>query len=170
MRKEQKIVALGAASGILTMLALMYALSGWMPALSGYADAGERLAFAAKWIALAAAPLFFAIMAVGNARFKSDAIDPTAGKESRTMIINGRVADNTLQQLALFAAASFAVAASASGEELSVVAAGSIVFVVARVAFWIGYRINPLYRAAGMAATSYLNVLLLGIAAWMAWR
>ena len=170
MRKEQKIVAVGAASGILAMLASMYVLSGWMPALPDYADAGERLAFAAKWIALAAAPLFFAIMAVGNARFKSDAIDPTAGKESRTMIINGRVADNTLQQLALFAAASSAVAASASGDMQSIVAAGAIVFVVARVAFWIGYRIDPLYRAAGMAATSYLNVLLFGIAAWMAWR
>ena len=170
MRKEQKVVAVGAASGILTMLASMYVLSGLMPALPDYADAGERLAFAAKWTALAAAPLFFAIMAVGNGRFKSDAIDPTAGKESRAMIINGRVADNTLQQLALFAAASSAVAASGVGDELSIVAAGSVVFVVARIAFWIGYRIDPLYRATGMAATSYLNVLLFGVAAWMAWR
>lgn len=170
MKKEQKIVAVGAASGILTMLASMYLLSGWMPAPAEYADAGERLAFAAKWIAFAAAPLFFAIVAVGNARFKSDAIDPTAGKESRTMIINGRVADNTLQQYVLFAAASFAVAAGARGAELGIVAAGAIVFLVARVAFWIGYRIDPLYRAAGMAATSYLCVVLFGIAAWMTWR
>lgn len=152
------------------MIASMYLLSGWIPALVEPADAGERMAFAAKWIALAAAPLFFAIAAVGNARFKSDAIDPTAGKESRTMIINGRVADNTLQQYALFGAASFAVAAGARGDELGIVAAGAIVFLVARMAFWIGYRINPLYRAAGMAATSYLCVVLFGIAGWMAWR
>ncbi len=86
------------------------------------------------------------------------------------MIINGRVADNTLQQFALFVAASLAVEAGGFGDELSIVASGAIIFVIARVAFWIGYRIDPLYRAAGMAATSYLNVLLFGIAAWMAWR
>ena len=170
MRREQKIVATGAASGVLTMLAAMYVLPDWMPALAEHAAAGERLAFAAKWIAFAAAPLFFALAAVGNARFKSDAIDPTAGKESRTMIINGRVADNTLQQFALFAAGALAVAAGARGDELDIVAAAAVVFVVARIAFWIGYRIDPLYRAAGMAATSYLCVVLFGIAAWMAWR
>lgn len=170
MRKEQKIVAIGASSGIAMMLVSMWVLAGWMPALADTADAGERLAFAAKWIAVAAAPLFFAIMAIGNGRFKSDAIDPTAGKESREMIINGRVADNTLEQFALFASAALAVAASAFGDELWIVAAGAAVFVVARIAFWIGYRIHPLYRAAGMAATSYLNVLLLGAAIWLAWR
>jgi uncharacterized membrane protein YecN with MAPEG domain len=53
---------------------------------------------------------------------------------------------------------------------LWIVAAAAVVFVVARVAFWIGYRIHPLYRAAGMAATSYLCVLLFGLAAWFAWR
>lgn len=170
MKPEQKIVAVGAAFGVLSMLASMALLPSVSPALPVVADSGERLAFAAKWVALGAAPLFFAIASVGNARFKSEAIDPTAGKESRTMIINGRVADNTLQQYALYTAGSFAVAAGARGDELGFVVAAAIVFVVARVAFWIGYRIHPLYRAAGMAATSYLAVVLFGLATWMAWR
>ena len=168
MKREQKIVAIGAASGIATMLAVVFGLSDLMPALPATADAGERLAFAAQWTALAALPLFLAITAVGNARFKSDAIDPTAGKEDRAMIINGRVADNTLQQFALFVSASLAVAASAPGDALGVIAMGAVVFVVARFAFWIGYRIDPLYRAFGMAATSYLSVVLFGIAIWHA--
>ena len=46
--------------------------------------------------------------------------------------------------------------------------AATVVFVVARFAFWIGYRIYPLYRAFGMAATMYLNFGLLGWAAWAA--
>jgi len=29
--------------------------------------------------------------------------------------------------------------------------------VTARAVFWVGYRINPLYRAPGMAATAYMN-------------
>jgi hypothetical protein len=39
---------------------------------------------------------------------------------------------------------------------------------VARMAFWIGYRIDPLYRAFGMGATGYLNVGLLAFAMWKA--
>jgi hypothetical protein len=170
MSPDQKKVAIGASSGIATMLLGVWGLSQVMPCLPEAADAGERLAFAAKWIALAAAPLFFAIVAVGNARFGSEAIDPTLGKESRAMIVNGRVVDNTVQQYLLFLSASLAVAASASGPQLSLVAAASVLFVFFRFAFWIGYRIHPLYRAFGMSSTAYLNALLFGAAIWMSWR
>ena len=34
----------------------------------------------------------------------------------------------------------------------------AIVFVVARAVFWLGYRLNPLYRAPGMSATAYMNL------------
>ena len=50
---------------------------------------------------------------------------------------------------------------------MRVIAAATIVFIVARFAFWVGYRIHPLYRAFGMAATMYLNV---GILAWAGWN
>ena len=40
-------------------------------------------------------------------------------------------------------------------------------FVAARIAFWVGYRIHPLYRAAGFAATAYLNIGLIGAALWL---
>jgi hypothetical protein len=41
-----------------------------------------------------------------------------------------------------------------------------IVFIVARIAFWVGYRVHPLYRAFGMAGTGYLNVGILAFALW----
>ena len=44
---------------------------------------------------------------------------------------------------------------------MRLIPAATIVFIVVRLAFWIGYRIHPLYRAFGMAATGYLNVGLL---------
>jgi hypothetical protein len=98
MRKEQKVVLAGALSGILAMLVALGVLSPIMPDLPAGADEGARLAFAVKWAALAAAPLFAMLAAIGNARFASDAIDPTAHKESPAMVVDGRVADNTLQQ------------------------------------------------------------------------
>jgi uncharacterized MAPEG superfamily protein len=169
MDRAQKLVARGAATGVAMMVGALAGLSRFMPGLAAGADAGERLAFAVKWMALAAAPLFLVIMAIGNARFKSDAIDPTAHREDRPMIINGRVAENTLQQFVLFSAAALAVTATSRGDELSIVSGATVVFVIARFAFWIGYRIDPLYRAAGFASTAYLNIILFSIAIWRAW-
>jgi uncharacterized MAPEG superfamily protein len=170
MRKEQEIVAAGASTGIIAMLAALVLLSPIMPALPIAADAGERLAFALKWIALAAAPLICAIAAVGNARFGSEAIDPTAKLEKPETVIDGRVGDNTTQQFLLFGAASLAVAATSRGDQLGLIAAAAITFFVCRFAFWIGYRIHPLHRAFGFSSTFYLNLVLFGVAAWRAWR
>jgi len=39
-------------------------------------------------------------------------------------------------------------------------------FVIARTVFWIGYRVRPIYPAAGMSATGYLNAGLLGYGIW----
>jgi len=170
MNREQKLVAIGASSGVAIMIGALIGLSSVMPGLPITADAGDRLAFAAKWLALAAAPLFLAIIAVGNARFMSEAIDPTAGKESQSMVVNGRVVDNSLQQYVLLFAATMAVAASANGTQLGIVSAASVIFIVSRFAFWIGYRIEPVYRAFGFASTAYLNIILFGTATWLAWR
>ena len=169
MTSDQKKVAVGATSGIFAMLAGLLALSGIITGLAADAIAGERLAYAVQWIAAAALPLAVAIASVGNARFNSEAIDPTAGKESSRMFVDCRVVDNGVQQYLLFAAASLAVAAGARGDQLGVVAAGAIIFIIARLTFWIGYRIRPVYRAAGFASTFYLNLVLFGYALWLAW-
>lgn len=170
MTTDQKRVAAGAASGVFAMLAGLFALSGIIAGLAVDANASERLAYAVKWIALGALPLAAAIASVGNGRFNSEAIDPTAGKESHAMVVNGRVVDNTVQQFLLFATASLAVAAGARGDQLGTVAAAAIVFVIARLVFWTGYRIRPVYRAAGFASTFYLNVVMFGYALWLAWH
>lgn len=170
MTSDQKIVAVGAASGVITMITALIILSILIPGLGADAGAGERLAYAVKWIALGALPLALAIGSVGNARFGSEAIDPTAGKESQAVAVTCRVVDNTAQQFLLFGASALAVAAGVRGDQLGVVAAGAIIFAVARFAFWIGYRVRPLYRAAGFASTFYLNLIMFCIALWAAWR
>lgn len=158
MKSEQKTVAIGALSGITTMAWSLWLLTRYLPA-PAFADlASERLAYALKANVVALLPLFIMLVAIGNARFLSEAIDPTRHAESRVVEINGRVADNTLQQNFVFAVASLALSTVVPAQHLQVVWACAIVFVVARLAFWIGYRINPLYRAPGMAATAYMNL------------
>jgi hypothetical protein len=168
MRPAQKTVAIGASSGIVTMLVALWLLTPIMPAPAPEAAIAERIAFTLRWDALAILPLFAMIVAVGNARFTSDAIDPTAGKEDRAMIINGRVTDNTVQQYLLFLLGTLAVAAS-EGARMGVVSAAAAIFIAMRIAFWIGYRIDPLYRAFGMSSTAYLAVALGVYAIWLNW-
>ena len=168
MRAEQKIVAVGAASGVIAMAVGVWVLTAALPTPSIVDSLAERVAYALRANVLALVPFFVMLIAVGNARFLSDAIDPTRRAESRSMEIDGRVADNTLQQTFVFAVASLALSTIVALQYLQVVWACAIVFVLARVVFWVGYRLNPLYRAPGMAATSYMNLgMILYVLFWI---
>ena len=161
MKPEQKIVAIGAASGVATMALGVWFLTHSLPPPEIADTLGERLAYALKANIVAILPFVIMIITVANSRFLSEAIDPTRRAESRSMEIDGRVVDNTLQQNFVFAIASLSLSTVVSMHQLQVVWACAIVFVVARSAFWLGYRLNPLYRAPGMAATAYMNLGML---------
>ena len=167
MTHEQKTVAIGAASGVLTMVAAIAGISLISADTSALTDVAGRLAYTLKANALAAIPLMVGTITVANNRFLSEAIDPTLHKEDQATLVNGRVLDNTLQQYVLFVIGTLALSVSLPASQMKVIAAATIVFIVARFAFWIGYRIHPLYRAFGMAATMYLNI---GILAWVGWN
>jgi hypothetical protein len=166
MTRDQRIVAIGAASGVLAMLASVATLYQFVPANPGLADLSARLGYTLEMNAFAILPLLVRVMLVANQRFLSEAIDPTLHQENLAMQVDGRVVDNTLQQSMLFLIGTLALSVNLAGPQMKVITAAMIVFVVARVAFWIGYRIHPLYRAFGMAATGYLNVGILVSACW----
>jgi hypothetical protein len=170
MTRDQKIVAIGAASGVAAMLAAVSTIYRLWPANPGLADSSLRLAYALQANAFAVLPLLIAVMAVGNSRFLSEAIDPTLQKEDRKTQIDGRVVENTLQQYVMFLVGTLALSVNLTAEQMRAIPATAVVFVVARIAFWVGYRIHPLYRAFGMAATGYLNVGILAFALWGALR
>jgi hypothetical protein len=158
MRPEQKIVAIGAASGVIGMVLTVWLLTTWLPAPVGIDTTADRLAFALRINLIAVLPLFGMIITIANSRFLSEAIDPTRKAENQRQIVDGRVADNTLQQNFVFVIVSLTLATLIPVTHLQVVWACAVVFVIARLVFWIGYRIHPLYRAPGMSGTAYLNL------------
>lgn len=167
MTKDQKTVAIGAVSGIVMMVVLVWALAQIVPTPELVDTPGRRLAYAFRWSVIAVLPLFFMIAAVGNARFLGEAIDPTAQKEDQKLVVNGRVADNTTQQFLLFLVGITALSVSLPIEMMSYVPAVAITFVICRIVFWIGYRIHPLYRAPGFASTAYMNLFMYIAVIWM---
>jgi hypothetical protein len=168
MTRDQKIVAIGAASGVAAMIVAIAGVYQLWPSSLSLVDNSSRLAYALQANAFAVIPLLAGIIAVGNNRFLSEAIDPTLQKEDAATQINSRVLDNTLQQFILFLVATTALSINLTAAQMRIIPAATIVFVAARLAFWVGYRIHPLYRAFGMAATAYLNIGLLGFALWKA--
>jgi amino acid permease len=170
MTKEQRIVGVGAASGVTAMIVAIAGIYQLWPVDANMADLGSRIAYALQANAVAALPLLIGIMTVGNNRFLSEAIDPTLHKEDLGTQINGRVVENTTQQFLLFLIGTLALSVNLTGEQMRAIPAAALVFVVARIAFWIGYRIHPLYRAFGMAATGYLNVGIIVCALWRAFH
>lgn len=167
MTQDQRAVAFGASSGTITMLLLIWGLSKVIPSPTIADAAADRLAYALHWAVLPALVFFAMIVAVGNARFASEAIDPTLGKESQKMVVDGRVADNTTQQFLLFMVGILALSVSLPLSRMSVVAAIAITFVIMRIAFWIGYRIKPVHRAFGFASTAYLNLGMMLATLWL---
>jgi hypothetical protein len=169
MTSDQKSVAIGAVSGIVTMILSLWLLYSVLPNPELFSLA-DRLAYALKWDAVALLPLIAMFGAIGNARALGEAIDPTLGKEDARMLINGKVAANTLEQFMLFFVGSLALAAAIEGPKIKIVSAAAIAFVIMRIAFWIGYRIRPVYRAFGFASTFYMNLGLLVGAIWLGFR
>lgn len=162
MQQAQKIVGIGAASGVVFMVVGVWLLTGWLPQPAIADVPGDRIGYALRANVVALVPLFIMLITIGNSRFLSDAIDPTRKAESQSMDIDGRAVGNTLEQNFGFAVASLALSTLVPLSQLQVVWACAIVFVVARFVFWIGYRMNPLYRAPGMSATAYLNLGMIG--------
>ena len=136
------------------MVLCVWGLYTYLPAIPG----ADSIAFVFKMNLIATLPLFAMLIAIGNARFLSDAIDPTQHKESRALEIDARVAENTLQQTLVFVVATLAFVTVFPIGMGKLFAALAITFVIARIVFWVGYRMNPLLRAPGMAATAYLNL------------
>ena len=158
MKAEQRIVVIGAAMGVVVMALSVWALTRVLPMPAIADTSAERLVYALRANLVAIMPFIAMVATVANSRFFSEAIDPTRGVESRTLEIDSRAADNTLQQSYVFTAATLALSTVVPLHHLQVVWACAIVFVAARAAFWLGYRLDPLYRAPGMSATAFMNL------------
>ena len=158
MRTEQKIVGVGAAIGTVTMALSVWALMDILPIPAVPDTTSDRLAYALRANVVAIMPFIVMVVTVANARFLSAAIDPTRHAESRSLEIDRRAADNTLQQTFVFTVAMLATSTIVPLDHLQIVWASVIVFVAARAAFWLGYRLDPLYRAPGMSATAFINL------------
>ena len=156
MFRQKQLLILGGmlAAAIAGVVVVFYVQ--WGAPDPAPADAGERLAFAVRWMLVPGLALLAGIGMTANQRFlKSDAIDGERRVEGKGFEINLRYNQNTLEQLALAAVAWTGLALVLPVEQLGVIARMAVLFGVGRAAFWLGYLYAPWARAFGMGLTAY---------------
>lgn len=122
-------------------------------------DVASRLALAVRSMLISGVALMVGVGLVANRRFfLEDAIDGTRAPDSRSLEINLRYNQNTLEQSVLAAIAWSGLALALPHRDLALIPALAILFGIARALFWVGYLISPAARALGFALTFYPTV------------
>jgi uncharacterized metal-binding protein len=139
----------------------------FMPALGGMEEPLARFVIALKCCCMAILFCFLTgIEAVAHERLRSPAIDPLSGYETRRLTINLRYLQNTLEQLVLFVPGLFALAFyCADGHSMRAVIATTVVWIVTRFVFWIGYHYGSQHRAIGAPGMMQSMLVLLYVCA-----
>jgi uncharacterized MAPEG superfamily protein len=105
------------------------------------------------------------IEAVAHERLSSPAFDPLSGFETQRLRIDQRYLQNTLEQIVVFGAALFGLAAYATGgSAMRTVLATAVVWVLMRFAFWIGYHFSAAMRGLGAPGVALNLIVLLYVA------
>jgi hypothetical protein len=130
-------------------------------------EPSRRLAFALRWMILPGLCLLLGVMVAGRRGFIADAIDGTRTPASRSLEINLRYNQNSLEQAVLVCIAWVNLATTLPIAHLVLIPAMATLFVIGRAAFWVGYSIYPMGRAFGMVLTALPTM---GAYAWLVWR
>lgn len=148
----------GIAVSALVTAAIWYALYRFLPEPGPV----EPLQTALACCSIAALlTLMAGVEAVAHERLVTPAIDPLAGFETRRMRVNQRYLQNTLEQFVIFAAGLLALSAYATPRILIIV---TIIWVLMRWAFWVGYHKGPLLRGWGAPGMVQSILVLLYVA------
>jgi uncharacterized MAPEG superfamily protein len=137
-----------------------------MPPLAGMDNLADRMLFALKCFCIAVLfCLVTGVEAVAHERLSSPAFDPLSRFETRRLRVNQRYLQNTLEQILVFAAGLFGLAAYCpGGSAMRAVLATSVVWILARFAFWIGYHRSAAMRGLGAPGMALSMIVLLYVA------
>jgi uncharacterized MAPEG superfamily protein len=166
-RKQRKggIAAIAGASVVAS--ALWCSVFYFAPPINAMETLSGRMVFALKCCCVAVLFTFVVgVEAVAHERLQSPAFDPLAGHETRRLQVNLRYLQNTLEQLVVFVAGLFGLAAYASGgEAMRAVLATTVVWIMSRLAFWVGYHRSAAMRGIGAPGLVLSLVVLLYVGA-----
>jgi hypothetical protein len=168
MTRKQAIGAAGAGAGFLALLIWFH----FAPSLFSTAplprdDPASRIAYALRWLIAPGLTLLAGVWIAARRGFLPDAIDGTRSPASRSLEINLRYNQNTVEQVLLAVIAWPALSFELPVDRLYLIPALATSFLIGRATFWIGYLIHPMGRAFGMVVTILPTICAY---IWLGWR
>jgi uncharacterized MAPEG superfamily protein len=134
----------------------------WLVPAAAPVDAPvDRLILAVQWLAAPALVLILMLMGCMRIIDTERAEDPFAGAESRRFLVNQRVVQNTVEQMAYFLPALLALSVVIDPVHTRFLPVLVITWCLARIVFWIGYQIDPQHRSLGFGWTQNTGMLAL---------
>ncbi len=154
------------AAAVPVAIALWLAIDRFVPPLAGMDSLAARMVFTAKCSTLAVLfCLVTGVEAVAHERLFSPAFDPLSGFETRRLRVNQRYLQNTLEQTVVFIVGLFGLAIYApTGSAMRAVVATTVVWIIARFAFWFGYHRSAAMRGLGAPGMAMSMLVLLYVA------
>jgi hypothetical protein len=164
--RQRRTGMLWIAASAPVAIAVWLAIDRFAPPLSGMESLAARMVLTIKLSALAVLfCLVTGVEAVAHERLVSPAFDPLSGFETRRLRVNQRYLRNTLEQTVVFIAGLFGLAAYASsGAAMRAVVATTVVWILARFAFWFGYHRSAAMRGLGAPGMLMSMLVLLYVA------
>jgi uncharacterized MAPEG superfamily protein len=142
---------------------LMLGVVYWLMPAAGPLDAPvDRFLFAVQWCVAPTAVLSFMILGCMRIIDTEKAEDPFAGAESRRFLINQRVIQNTVEQMAYFLPALLALSVRLDPAHTRAIPVLVVAWCIARVVFWVGYQLHPDHRSLGFGWTQNTAMLAVG--------
>jgi hypothetical protein len=162
-RGERRAGMIVIAAAMLIALLLWLSVAFLLPPLAGMDSLTDRMLLTLKCCCLAVLfCLVTGVEAVAHERLFSPAFDPLSGFKTRRLLVNQRYLQNTLEQVLVFAAGLFGLAAySPDGSAMRAVVATTVVWILTRFAFWIGYHRSAAMRGWGAPGMALSMVVLL---------
>jgi hypothetical protein len=163
-QRRTGMIAIAAAMPV--ALSLWLAIAYLVPPLTGMDSLGSRMLFTLKCCCLAVLfCLVTGVDAVAHERLFSPGFDPLSGFETRRLQVNQRYLQNTLEQIFVFTPGLFGLAAySPDGSAMRAVLATTVVWILTRFAFWIGYHRSAAMRGLGAPGMALSMIVLLYVA------
>jgi hypothetical protein len=162
--RRQRKAGIGAiAVASLLALGLWLGIDYLMAPLAGMDSLGARMLLTLKcYCAAVLFCLVTGIEAVAHERLTSPAFDPLVGFQTRRLCVNQRYLQNTVEQIIVFGAALFGLAAySPDGSAMRAVVATTVLWTVSRAAFWVGYHRSAALRGLGAPGMAISMIVLL---------
>jgi hypothetical protein len=166
-RQERKSGMLAIGASVAVSAVIWVALWQLLPPLVGMDSIGARMLVALKCVALATLfCLVGGVEAIAHERLQSNAFDPLQGQETKRLRVNLRYLQNTLEQTFVFAVGLFGLAAYLdSGSAMRIVIATTVIWILNRFAFWVGYHRSAAMRGLGAPSMVIGLVMLLYVVA-----